>query len=393
MKETSTMFRETTKQKQEQELGQEQEQEQNNKTTLILWEVCESFKLGKPVDWEQIKHGNVNHTYRVDVRKQKGIRSYILQMLNSNAFKTPQKNVENHAVITKHLEEKLRTDPEVGRKTVRLYTTEYGSYLYVDSEGHYWRAMSFVYGALTVNKPDFVIMQKTGEAFGTFQSLLSDCPANLLHETIPGFHDTEKRMKSLISAARKDEYDRLREVKDLFDFLCSQSQRALFFKDALAKGDIPLRVTHNDTKCNNVMFDEKTYAPLAIIDLDTVMPGFAAHDFGDAIRYGANFSGEDEEDMSKIGLDLEMFRSFAEGYIPKVKENFDPHELKTLPHGVTAMTLELSSRFLTDYLEGDKYFITRKDKHNMLRAKCQAELLKDEIAKFNEMTAIIDKII
>lgn len=364
----------------------------DNNIDVILNEVCENFCLGLPVSWEQLKNGNINQTYRVDIATKNGERSYILQKLNSKAFKTPQKNVDNHALITKHLRGKLQGDPDIGRKTVKLYKTIYGSYLYTDVNGDYWRAMTYVYGAVSINKPDLLIMRRTGEAFGTFQSLLSDCPIALLHETIPGFHDTEKRMEALAASARRDVCGRFCEVRELYDLYMSFSEYASFFRKGYQEGLIPLRVTHNDTKCNNVMFDEKTLEPLAIIDLDTVMPGFAAHDFGDAIRFGANTACEDEEDLSKVELDMDMFEEFAEGYISKVKDSFETYELQTLPYGVIAMTLECGSRFLTDYLDGDVYFVTRKEKHNLYRARCQAALLRSEISHMDDMKDVVHRI-
>ncbi len=357
-----------------------------------LGEVCESFGFGQPVSWEHLKNGNINQTFRVDIETKKGKRAYILQKLNANVFKTPQKNVENHALITKHLREKLKNDPDIGRKAVKLYKTTDGGYLHTDVNGDYWRAMTYIYGAVSVNKPDRLIMRRTGEAFGTFQSLLADCPIKSLHETIPGFHDTERRMKALADSAKKDAFGRLAEVSDIFNYFMSFVSIASFFRKAYEEGKIPLRVTHNDTKCNNVMFDAKTFEPLAIIDLDTVMPGFSAHDFGDAVRFGANAACEDEEDLSKVKLDMDMFTEFAEGYISKVKDSAGIFELETLPYGVIAITLECGSRFLTDYLDGDVYFITRKPKHNLYRARCQAALLKDEVLHFGDMTAVVRRI-
>lgn len=354
-------------------------------TGAFLNEVSQNFRLGDVTAWEHLKNGNINQTYRVDVKTPKGKRTYILQKINSVAFKTPWKNVENHALITKHISEKLKNDPDIGRKAVKLYKTAAGSYLYTDKNGDYWRAMTYIYGAVSVNKPDRLIMEKTGEAFGTFQSLLSDCPAELLHETIPGFHDTERRMENLKQAAERDICGRLPEVREEFEFLTSFPEYASFFRRNYEAGLIPLRVTHNDTKCNNVMFDADTFEPLAIIDLDTVMPGFAAHDFGDALRFGANTASEDEEDLSKVGFDMEMFKAFVRGYIPMVMDSFMPYELETLPVGVVSITLECASRFLTDYLEGDVYFITRKPKHNLIRAKCQIELIKAELSCLSEM--------
>lgn len=354
-----------------------------------LSEVNRNFNLGEIKGWEHLKNGNINQTYRVDVETPKGIRAFILQKLNSVAFKTPDKNVENHALITGHIREKLKDDPDINRKSVRLYKTTSGSYLYTDRSGDHWRAMSYIYGAVSVNKPDLIIMERTGEAFGTFQSLLSDCSAELLHETIPDFHNTEKRIENLILSAKKNTFGRFGEVQKEFEFLTSFTEYSSFFRRAKEEGLIPLRVTHNDTKCNNVMFDQVTLKPLAIIDLDTVMPGFAAHDFGDAIRFGANTADEDEEDLSKVSFDMDMFYAFARGYIPKIKANFTPFELETLPIGVIAITLECAARFLTDYLDGDVYFITRKPCHNLIRARCQIALLKDELANLENMKAAV----
>lgn len=358
----------------------------------LLGKVCESFGFSKPVSWEHLKDGNINQTYRVDTESAKGKRSYILQKLNSAAFKTPWKNIENHTQITNHLRQKLKGDPDMNRKSVKLYTNAAGSYLYTDAKGDHWRAMSYIYGAVSVNKPNRLIMRRAGEAFGAFAAALSDFPPERLHETIPDFHNTEKRMEALVSSAKKDSFQRFAEVSEMYDYFLSLSHYASFFRKAYDDGKIKLRVTHNDTKCNNVMFDKNTFLPLAIIDLDTVMPGFTAHDFGDAVRFGANTAEEDETDLSKVRLDIEMFKAFARGFIPKVKETSLDYELKTLPCGVLSITLECGARFLTDYLEGDKYFITKKPKHNYYRARCQAALLKDAVLKLADMEAAVAEI-
>ena len=219
--------------------------------------------------------------------------------------------------------------------------------------------------------------------------MLADFPAEKLAVTIPDFHNTPKRFADLERAAGVDVCGRLDSVRNLYDDLLSVRDRVDLFHRLHEAGKLPLRVVHNDTKCNNVMFDRTTLEPLAVIDLDTVMPGFVAHDFGDAVRFACNTAPEDAEDLSAVSLDLAAYTRFAEGFLPEVRGILTEEELNTLPEGVLLITWELAARFLKDDLEGDVYFKCRKERHNRLRAACQLALVKDISHKLPKMRQIL----
>ncbi len=249
--------------------------------------------------------------------------------------------------------------------------------------------MNFIYNAESHDRGGVRLLHKTGEAFGTFQSQLSDFPAEKLYETIPDFHDTEKRFDALEQSARADAVKRLDDCRGELAYLLSMRDRTPFFKQAYARGEIPMRVTHNDTKCNNVMFDKDTKEPLAVIDLDTVMPGFTAYDYGDAVRFAANTAAEDEPDVSKVSLDLRLCRAFTDGFVGKIRDHLRREEVNTLPDGLLLITLELAARFLTDYLDGDRYFKIRTNDHNLIRARNQIALAQDICRKMDDLREII----
>ncbi|MDL2287069.1 aminoglycoside phosphotransferase family protein [Eubacteriales bacterium OttesenSCG-928-G02] len=363
----------------------------------VIKNVCRHYDLkGEYLSYGIIKDGNINQTFVVDMvcdcENGKKVKSYLLQCINNYVFTEPDKLIENIVGITKHIASKYTNVDDAKRRTLKVYKTLDGLGYYCDEKGNFWRVLNYIYDAVTCNKADKLIMEKTGKAFGEFQALLSDYPTERMYIPIIDFHNTEKRLKALIKSAEEDKFNRLSELKDDYEYLISLEKYAHFFEDEYNKGNIPIRVTHNDTKCNNIMFDAHTMEPLAVIDLDTVMPGFAAHDFGDAVRFGASTVDEDEEDLSKVELDMELYEAFCKGYVSQVKSYLTPYEVKTLPLGAIAITYELSMRFMTDYLDGDKYFITRKKRHNYFRARCQTKLLKDIIAKKSEMERVIDKI-
>ncbi|HAN20348.1 MAG TPA: mucin desulfatase, partial [Clostridiales bacterium] len=345
--------------------------------------------------YDIIKAGNINDTYVINTRAEDGIKQYIVQRVNTTVFKNPNQIVSNAELVTSHIEKKLKEkgDPDVKRKVMHIYKNKDGNSFYISENGDNWRVLSFVFNSVNYNQVNNIILKSTGEAFGSFQRLLSDFPAEMLYTTIPDFHNTEKRFEALYMAAEKDSCGRKQEVQNELEYLKSKEGYASKFRKLHDNNEMPLRVTHNDTKCNNVMFDKDTGAPLAVIDLDTVMPGFVAHDFGDAVRFAANTAEEDEEDITKVSLDLNMYESFACGFIPQVSDMISKTELDNLPDGVLIITLELASRFLTDYLNGDVYFKCKKPKHNLIRARCQIALAKDIEKKLSEMQSRLDSFV
>lgn len=356
--------------------------------------ICEDFGLkGEYKGYDIIKTGNINDTYVINTRTYDGIKQYIVQRVNTTVFKNPNQIISNVELVTSHIEKKLKEqgDPEVKRKVVRIYKNKNGNSFYVSDSGENWRVLSYVFNSVNYSQVSNTILKSAGEAFGSFQRLLHDFPAEMLYTTIPDFHNTEKRFDALYSVAEKDSCGRKQDVIEELEYLKSKEIYASKFRKLHEQNKMPYRVTHNDTKCNNVMFDKDTGSPLAVIDLDTVMPGFVAHDFGDAVRFAANSAEEDEEDISKVSLDLNKYEFFACGFIPQVRDMITKTELENLPDGVLILALELASRFLTDYLDGDVYFKCKKPKHNLVRARCQIALAKDIEQKLPDMRNRLDK--
>ena len=263
---------------------------------------------------------------------------------------------------------------------------------FVDSEGEYWRSYKFITDATSydqVESPeDFY---QSAVAFGNFQRLLAEYPAETLHETIEGFHDTKARFQVFKKAVEDDVCGRAASVQKEIQFVLEHEHLANVFADLLEKKEIPLRVTHNDTKLNNIMIDNKTRKGICVIDLDTVMPGLAMNDFGDSIRFGASTATEDEQDLSKVSCDMELFDLYAKGFIEGCGGKLTEKEIDLMPTGAMVMTFECGMRFLTDYLQGDTYFKIHRENHNLDRCRTQFKLVKDMEAKWDTMREIIDK--
>lgn len=262
----------------------------------------------------------------------------------------------------------------------------------MDSEGEYWRAYKFITGATSydaVETPeDFY---QSAVSFGNFQRLLAEYPAETLHETIEGFHDTKARFAVFKKAVEEDACGRAASVQKEIDFVLAHEDVANVFGDMLAKGELPLRVTHNDTKLNNIMIDDETRKGICVIDLDTVMPGLAMNDFGDSIRFGASTAAEDEQDLSKVSCDMGLFEIYTKGYIEGCGGRLTEKEIEMLPMGAKVMTFECGMRFLTDYLEGDHYFKIHREGHNLDRCRTQFKLVEDMEAKWDTMQEIVKK--
>ncbi len=368
----------------------------NNNELFTLFEtIINDFNLkGELIGYSCISTGNINDTYVARTAFHNGEKHYIIQRVNHHVFSEPEKIAENVSNVTNHIEQKLRAEnaTDIRRRVLRFYRKSDGSYYHITPSGDYWRVLSCVYGAVSVSDADVNYLRSAGIAFGEFQNYLSDFPAESLYVTIPDFHNTKKRYADLRAAAEADVKGRLNEVRDEYDYLISMEDAACVLCELNEKGELPNRVVHNDTKCNNVMFDVETGENLAVIDLDTVMPGLVAYDFGDAVRFAANPGGEDNPDVSKVYLDLDYYKAFVEGFVPSIAGKVTKREVETLPDGVLAITLELASRFLTDYLNGDVYFKCKIPRHNLVRTKTQITLAKDINAKMSELRRILDGI-
>lgn len=338
---------------------------------------------GKVISCERYGEGHINDTFKVVCD---GGRWYILQHVNRHVFKNPDELMENIVRVTEFLQEKLH-DP---RKALNLIPTHDGKKYYVDVDGEYFRVYDFVMDSICLQSPespqDFY---ESAVGFGNFQKLLADFPADQLHETIVNFHNTPVRFENLRRAVENDVCDRAKTCRREIEGFLRREEDGRELMALLKSGQLPLKVTHNDTKLNNVMLDDKTKKAICVIDLDTVMPGLVAFDFGDSIRFGASTAAEDETDLSKVSMSLELFRTYTEGFIGACGDALTEKEIETLPLGAKLMTLECGARFLTDYLEGDKYFRIHRDGHNLERCRTQLKLVEDMEQKWEEMNGII----
>ena len=357
-------------------------------------EAIDGFKLpGELKECIRYGSGHINDTYRLTYETPKGTKRYILQRMSKSIFKKPVELMENVSGVTAWLRKKIIEnggDPE--RETLTLVKSNDGLPYFVDSTGEYWRVYLFIEGATCYDavKDDNDFYQ-SAVAFGHFQRLLADYPAETLHETIKDFHNTPDRLRKFKEALKADVLHRAADISDDIAFVLDHEADCSYMTDLLAAGKLPLRVTHNDTKLNNILLDADTNDALCIIDLDTVMPGLAANDYGDSIRFGANHSAEDEPDLSKVNFSLELFEAYTKGFLEVAGNALTPLEIETLPWGAKLMTLECGMRFLTDYLEGDHYFAIHRPGQNLDRARTQFKLVRDMEACWSEMNNIVSK--
>ncbi|MEG0722540.1 MAG: aminoglycoside phosphotransferase family protein [Lachnospiraceae bacterium] len=346
------------------------------------------------VDDKPYGSGHINDTFLLQFKiAEMGTIRVILQRMNKSIFTKPVELMENILGVTSYLREQIIKrggDPE--RETLNVIRTVDEKPYYLDSEGDYWRSYKFIEGATCydqVENPDD--FYQSAVAFGNFQCLLADYPAHTLHETIKGFHDTKARFKVFQAAVAKDEFHRAASVKKEIAFVLAHEEVANIFSDLQAAGEIPLRVTHNDTKLNNIMIDDKTGKGICAIDLDTVMPGLAMNDFGDSIRFGASTATEDERDLDKVSCDMELFELYTKGYIEGCAGRLTNKEIELMPMGAKVMTFECGMRFLTDYLEGDHYFKIHRENQNLDRCRTQFTLVADMEKKWDTMQTVIKK--
>ena len=338
--------------------------------------------------------GHINDTFCVVCQPQEGkaIR-FILQGLSVAAFPRQEELMENFIGVTNHLRKKIAAaGGDVMRETLNLVPTRDGKPYYTDSTGRVWRLTNYVEGTLCLQKATPELFEASARAFGGFQRLLADYPAETLHETIANFHDTEDRFAKFMAVLGKDKLGRAKDVQTEIRFAMERKADCSVAVKALREGILPLRVTHNDTKLNNVLIDENTLEGVCVIDLDTTMPGLSIYDFGDSIRFGANHSAEDEKDLSKVNFDIELYTRYTRGFLEGAKGGLTKAELEYLPWGAKLMTLECGIRFLTDYLDGDNYFHIQYPEQNLDRCRTQFKLVADMEAQWEQMHNIVKEI-
>ena len=338
---------------------------------------------GVPIFCIRYGNGHINETYLlIDATA----RQYILQKINNRVFRNPKSVMENISAVTGHLRKKASNS----RQVLSLIPTKEGKRWLEDEDGEFWRMYPFISDSICLDRAENLQdFKESGIAFGNFQCLLSDFPADTLKETVPNFHNTPIRYDRFKEVLKNDSCNRSKTVAREIDFVLARENYANTLMALLDAGDIPLRVTHNDTKLNNVLFDRETRTALCVIDLDTVMPGIAANDFGDSIRFGASTALEDETDLSKVSLSLPLFESYTSGFLYSCGKNLTESEVLHLRDGVKMMTLECGLRFLTDYLEGDVYFRTSRDNHNLDRCRTQFKLVSEIEKYWEQMQKII----
>lgn len=351
-----------------------------------LTDIARAFGLpGTIKTYCELTSGHVHHTYKLDMIEDDGTeKSYVAQKMNTFAFRQPIALMNNIAKVTDYLREK-----NPNRINLRFFQTVDAHTPYLEDGDSFWRVFNFIPSRTYNLCKDLEIIYGAGTAFGEFQSQLKDFPADELVETIPNFHNTCSRYDDLVASAQRDSKKRFHEVEEEYNWYISVREKACTLTKLLEQGELPLRVTHNDTKINNVLFDQNSKNPLVVIDLDTVMPGIAAHDFGDAIRFAANTVEEEHVPATDAKLDMDIYRAFAEGYLRDTASSLTKKEIETLALGAFVMTVECGARFLMDYLDGDVYFKTDYEKHNLDRARCQMELAKDMLRKEEQMNEVV----
>lgn len=334
-------------------------------------------------------NGHINNTFLIRIAGTN--KQYILQRINSYVFTHPKEVMENMQHVTSFLRGKIAAEGgNPDRETITLVPSRSGEAYAEDSDGQVWRVMLFVPDTFSPELPDDLgVLEECGGAFGRFARLLNDFPAASLHETIRAFHDTPARLRQLEDAVQRDPHGRLQDVAGEVAFARSRALDTRFLTDAHAAGELPLRVTHNDTKVNNVLLDKTTGKAVCVIDLDTVMPGLLAYDFGDAVRVGACSAAEDEQDLDKIHLVLSKYRAFSCGFLSELNGMLSREELLSLEAGARLMTLENGLRFLADHLNGDIYFKIHRPGQNLDRARAQFALFRDMEKHSDEMKSIL----
>jgi Ser/Thr protein kinase RdoA (MazF antagonist) len=365
-----------------------------NKREPDLETICAAFEIeGRFLGSCPVPSGHINETYCSAYESSGKTVRFVNQRINHHVFKDPEKLMENMERVTRFARERIEArggDPM--RETLNLVPARDGRSFHRTDDGDYWRTFHFISGARTYDRAeDLGLVYSASRAFGAFQKLLSGLPGPRLHETIPDFHHTPKRFAALQTAVDRDVRNRAASVREEIRFVVEREGIIGRIADGLAAGRVPERVTHNDTKLNNVMIDDLTGEGVCVIDLDTVMPGSVLYDFGDSVRLGAATAAEDERDLARVGFDLNLFERLAQGYLDAVRDLLEPAEKELLAFSGLLLTLECGIRFLTDHLSGDVYFRIHRDGHNLDRARTQFKMAAEMERKMDDMEALVRK--
>lgn len=361
---------------------------------MELEQIAKNFQIkgSKITKIEKYGNGHINTTYLVEVDANE---RYILQKINNNIFKDVPGFMNNIALVTDYLKEDIKArGGDIYRETLTVVPTLTNDTYFHDVEDDtYYRTYIFIEDTVTLEaitcKEEFRLL---GETFANFANILNGFDSSKLIEVIPNFHNTKSRYDHLWETVKVDAYDRVKNVKEELEFVKKHQDKVSIIVNAINNKEIPLRVTHNDTKLNNVLFDKSTMAPICVIDLDTIMPGSTLYDFGDSIRFGCNPSGEDEVDLSKVIFNIEYFKAYAEGYIKAFGDKLTPKEKELLPLGAILMTLECGIRFLDDYLDGEHYFHVKYEGNDLVRARTQFHLVKQMEENLDLLNSIVKSI-
>lgn len=344
---------------------------------------------------EKNTSGLINNTFILTFEKDNGEEiMYSLQRVNTKVFTKPYQLMDNIVGVTKHLRDKIiAAGGNPDRETLNFIPAINGKYGFEDRDGSFWRTYRYVDKVIAHNKIDRPgLFRNAGVGFGHFQNLLADYPSVELFETIPSFHNTVNRYYKLMDAVQKNIMGRADEVREEIEFYKAHKDYCKIILDGLADGSIPLRVTHNDTKLNNVLMDAETDKAVCVIDLDTIMPGSALYDFGDAIRFGANSATEDEPNLDIVHFVPERFEEFTDGFLSEVAGTFTEAEISNLANAAIIMTMECGIRFLTDYLEGDVYFHIDRPSHNLDRTRTQIRMIQEMESQLDSLNAKVKEI-
>ena len=359
-------------------------------------EISSQFAIeGKFLEGSEIESGHINTTYLAAYENEEGeVSRYILQRINEHVFKDPHAVLKNVACVTKHINRRVLAEKQdLGGQTLNLYPSRDGKLFVEGDGGGVWRCYNFIEGCVTYDVVENTRQAyQAGRAFGAFQDLLSDLEIKKIVETIPGFHDTPERYQRLMQVIQADPFNRVADVGDEIQFIKDRKADTYRLLDLLSKGKLSKRITHNDTKLNNVMIDVKTDEAVCVIDLDTVMPGLSLYDFGDLVRTATSPAKEDEQDLSKVQMRMPMFEALVEGYFETAGRFLSSLEIELLPFSGRLITLEVGIRFLTDYLEGDVYFKSHRDRHNLDRCRNQLALVKSIELQEEKMQSFVAKL-